>query len=521
MDRIGKIMFLAVIMAGILLIIVIFCFLNGSLSRVEMDDNSQMKITETNTVSLELVPEDLLPGNLAAGKKVPPTEFVSADGSAVRLYDILQKSDKNVWLSFDNELSGVDPKTLAAAYDTVWFFIEESDRVDTSGSVFLSDHDNACYELWGLQSLPFDIVLSSEGDVLEYHTGLENSGEIEGMLKRARDGRDVVSFSFIEKQMSNGEGAFFTNTSMRGEPPSGEDVLSESQGLVMLYALKKDDRDLFEKTWTFTKTHLVKNGIAAWYVSSEGITAAVNALLDDLRIYYALTLAGQKWNGVYLEEASAMRSAIKDLCLDKKGRLVDFTDLTSGERSDTISLQYLDLSVLKAMAEVDEDFEQVYKSAETILLDGRISDTFPLYYKSYNYASRSYDTGNLNTAEALYTLWNLSRVGLLPEDARLWLKQKVFAGTLGARYRTNGEVVSGYDFHSTAVYGLTALIAHESGDDEMFEMALRRMERKLILDADSELFGAYAQVGTTIYSFDQLIPLFVNVALDERSELER
>ena len=110
---------------------------------------------------------------------------------------------------------------------------------------------------------------------------------------------------------------------------------------------------------------------------------------------------------------------------------------------------------------------------------------------------------------------------MLPEDARLWLKQKVFAGTLGARYRTNGEVVSGYDFHSTAVYGLAALIAHESGDDEMFEMALRRMERKLILDAGSELFGAYAQVGTPIYSFDQLIPLFVNVALDERSALER
>ena len=37
------------------------------------------------------------------------------------------------------------------------------------------------------------------------------------------------------------------------------------------------------------------------------------------------------------------------------------------------------------MAEKDPDFETVYQNAENILLDGRISDQFPLYYKSYDY----------------------------------------------------------------------------------------------------------------------------------------
>ena len=66
------------------------------------------------------------------------------------------------------------------------------------------------------------------------------------------------------------------------------------------------------------------------------------------------------------------------------------------------------------------------------------------------------------------------------------------------------------------MYGLAALIAHETGDDEMFEAALRRMERKLVLDANDPEFGAYTQKNAVIYSFDQLIPLLVNAVLDER-----
>ena len=79
----------------------------------------------------------------------------------------------------------------------------------------------------------------------------------------------------------------------------------------------------------------------------------------------------------------------------------------------------------------------------------------------------------------------------------------------------------GSDYHSTAVYALAALVAHETGDDELFEIALRRMERKLILDADDEFFGSYSQKGTVIYSFDQLIPLLVNTVVDEELKKDK
>ena len=74
----------------------------------------------------------------------------------------------------------------------------------------VSDPGNVCYELWGLQTLPSDIVLSSDGRVLEFHAGAMNIGEAEGMLIRAKEGRDAAGFAFIEGMMSNGNGGFYT-----------------------------------------------------------------------------------------------------------------------------------------------------------------------------------------------------------------------------------------------------------------------------------------------------------------------
>ena len=147
---------------------------------------------------------------------------------------------------------------------------------------------------------------------------------------------------------------------------------------------------------------------------------------------------------------------------------------------------------------------------------GRISDGFPFYYASYDYATKSYSQDELNTAEALYTLWNLSRAKELPADAWAFLKSRIETGDLAARYHVDGTAVKGFEYHSTAVWGLAALIAREEGDESAFELALRRMDRLLILDASDALFGAYAQKGAAAHAFDQLIPLLANAWADEK-----
>ena len=76
----------------------------------------------------------------------------------------------------------------------------------------------------------------------------------------------------------------------------------------------------------------------------------------------------------------------------------------------------------------------------------------------------------------------------------------------------------GYEYHSTAVYGLAALIAREEGDQALFELSLRRMERNCVLDESDSMYGAYCLKDAAVHAFDQLIPLLVNATLGERTE---
>lgn len=524
MGKRGNFFLLFVASMGIL-ISVLFSFLQHRQFQTRTkDENDRIRTKEEVSAIVPDDPEKLLPGKLKIGEKVPEVMIQTSEGEMVSVSSFCDPLKKGVWFSFvdcqhteQSEIKAAadQMKSLSSDFDIIPFIIGNS---SPEGYDLYTDPDGAVYHAWGLQTLPSDIIVDQQGCVLEYHAGNMVPGEMKGLLQRAEDGRDNVSFHFITDKMSDGEGGFYTSTGRNGKSPSGKDILSESQGLMMLAALEKNDPDLFAQVWSYTKNHLIKNGLAAWYISEKGDPAGVNALIDDIRIWYTLDQAEKRGLGSYADDAAEILSAVKKRCLDKKGRLTDFVNLSDGKRADSISLQYLDLAALALMAQADPDLTAAYQNAVNILLDGRISNEFPLYYRSYNYTSRSYDSGNLNTAEALYTLWNLSRADLLPDDSLQWLRERVINGSLAARYKTDGCVVPGYDYHSTAVYALAALIARETGDEEMFETALRRMERKFILNAEDELYGSYSQKGATVYSFDQLVPFLVNISLTGSSE---
>lgn len=197
---------------------------------------------------------------------------------------------------------------------------------------------------------------------------------------------------------------------------------------------------------------------------------------------------------------------------------MDFAEFSTGRQAAIATLCYLDVNTMGEMCRQNSGLEAPLAAAREILRNGRISDAFPLYYSQWDYNRRAYSQADLNTAEALYTLWNLSRAGELPGDALDWLREKVEAGSLAARYRVDGTAAPGYEYHSTAVYGLAALIAREEGDQALFELALRRMERNCVLDESDSRYGAYCVKDAAVHAFDQLIPLLVNAPLSERTE---
>lgn len=491
------------------------------------------------TPSLALAtPEDKLPRNLVIGRKPAAPALYDEQNRAVFVNDLAAQSKNGVWLVFwaswcpdcarQFEILG-EMARLAEDSQVDLILIDRLNpqketreaakkKLEETGVKVrcLYDEDEACYRTWGMREIPSAVVLSPKGQVLEYRAGTLSLSACKGMLDRALAGRDAPGLRYILSRFSNGEGGIFTST-VSSASPSGQDVLSESQGLMMQYALAADNPSLFDQIWGFTQAHMLSNGLAAWYTDAEGRKAGVNALLDDLRIWDALRRAAAKWGGGYAEQADAMRDALLRYCLDSQGRFVSFTEMETGRRADSISLCYLDLEILSALADADSAFAAARDSARAILLGGRISDEFPLYYASYHYPSGTYGAEELNTAEALYTLWNLARAGLLPEDTMAWLRERVMCGDLAARYSKDGKAAQTY--HSTAVWGLAALTAQAAGDEETMEWAVRRMERLCVTDESDSLYGAYCQKGAASYAFDQLIPLLVNEALNERTSL--
>ena len=68
--------------------------------------------------------------------------------------------------------------------------------------------------------------------------------------------------------------------------------------------------------------------------------------------------------------------------------------------------------------------------------------------------------------------------------------------------------MEGYNYESTAVYALIAMIAKEKGDNQLQGMALKKMERMRIIDTSSPYYGAFGmEDGTGITTFDQVLAM--------------
>ena len=502
---------------------------------LEKPKDSQQDASSPSKLALTM-PEDFLPLHLAIGQQPPDIPLTDESGQTVHILDLAAESEGGVWLIFwaswcpdCTEQFGILETMVQLAEENGAELIlidrlnpekESREKAREKLQTYhnrvrcLYDPGETCYRTWGMREIPGHVMLDQTGVVKEYYSGTMREGQCRGMLFRFRHGRAAAGLSYINRNLRVKEGGVATTTDFLGASPSGQDVLSESQGLMMQCALKMENQVLFDRVWDYTNSYLLDGGLAMWYASASDGRAKVNALLDDLRIWDALRCAGEKWGPSYAQRAAEMREAILAGCVNDRDELVDYIEKSTGKQAESISMCYLDMEIIDRIAGEDERFQPAAAKAAALLSQARISDQFPLYYSSYDYTAGAYSRKDINTSEALYVLWNLSRIGALPGDALVWLREKVISGTLAARYNVDGEAVPGYEYHSTAAYGLSALIALEARDTEFFEISLRRMERKLVLDYTDESYGGYRQKGTATYAFDQLIPLLVNLCVD-------
>jgi hypothetical protein len=371
----------------------------------------------------------------------------------------------------------------------------------------LYDENLTAYDAMGIQIVPTTLILDTEGNLSYCYAGvLESKEELESMIAMARDGSDAATLQFVEENMMSDMGGMYTEyKENEGEVPSGHDVLSESQGLLMEYAAETGNEELFSNAYDYIKENMYENSLPLW-VDTDKEEISTNALLDDLRILHALSVM-QEETGLYREDVKDLMEAIV-IYNTKDQNPVDFYDFSLKEKANQFTLCYGDFTVLKQISSEIPAADKLYERTLALVEGGYIGTEFPFYYNCYFYEDQSYDTSSLNMAEALYTVYHLAQVGKVQEDTLAWIRTHMEENGIYARYDVDGEVTVGYDYESPAIYALVGLIAKETGDEELMTSAVSHMEAWRVFDTSDPADGAIGTEGLeSMMSYDQCMAL--------------
>lgn len=373
------------------------------------------------------------------------------------------------------------------------------------------DEGAALYHSLGLYSVPSIAVLDSQGRLMHTTTRMPDASAMQDLLAYAAAPQAQTSQLLTSLQ---GEDGLLSSSYqvIGGQLRPGDTVLSETQGLMMLWAVHTNNQPLFDQLCQGVNTSLTENGLTAWQ-SINGKAGQVNAALDDLRIIEALALADAQWGG-YAAEAAARAQSLYNICV-RNGYLRNFAALNGSTISEKISLCYMDAAAMSSAAAYDPRWESVARQAAALLQnpDALISPAFPLYYPAYDAASGTFTGDRLPMSEAMVAVLNAVRAGADISQTLDWLASALDAGVIYACYTLDGQVAPGYRYESTATYALLVQIGVAAGREDITLKALERMERQRCFDAP--LLGGYGSISDNPhYTFDALEALLAWQALN-------
>lgn len=311
---------------------------------------------------------------------------------------------------------------------------------------------------------------------------------------------------FVTTKLTD-DGGIYTNyldLKSEGDITKGHAVLSESEGLMLLYNLKKGDREGFDYTLNYVKKNMMLDTKLLSWRAEEGKTSNISATIDDLRIVKSLLIASEKWNDIsYRVQALTIAKGIHKYLLDKN-ILIDFND--GIQKSNTATLCYLDLPTLKMLANVDYiSWKKVYDEALKTINCGYISDSIPLYAKNFNITEKSYDSEDIDTLLSMIVILNKAEAGEDISRSLQWIKDE---------FKKNGIIVTSYSktqgnptstIESTSIYSLIVQIASEVNDEDLEKIAMDKMKSFQVENQESEIYGGYGSEDTLeVYSYDNL-----------------
>ncbi len=323
--------------------------------------------------------------------------------------------------------------------------------------------------------------------------------------------RENDLFLFIQKNLAGKDGEIITNVQ---KYDGSTDTLSESIGLMMNYSVLSDKRDVFDKEFAFLKKQqLTDDQFIRWRVGSR--KADSNASIDDLRIIRALLDAYDRWGDrKYYDMAGNLqlnmfKKQVKERDLD------ELYDWKSGKSKHTTPLCYLDLYTIDRISEFNLKWLAVEDRALSVILNGRLGDDSPFFYKYYDYSTGTYSLDEeykKNKGICLtYTLYTALHLAEVNEDTGFlaeWLKRRIAEGKLYAWYDpATQKPVS--ELESTAVYALAAIYAEKAGEKELALQLTDKMMKFMVTDRTSPYYGGFGTPEIKYFhSFDNLTALW-------------
>ncbi|WP_244833653.1 glycosyl hydrolase family 8 [Clostridium sp. BJN0001] len=324
----------------------------------------------------------------------------------------------------------------------------------------------------------------------------------------SEDEKDL--YEFIKNNMMNEEGAVYTNLidqKSDGDITKGHTILSESEGLMLFYYLKSDNREKFDGTLDFIESNMILNSdLISWRIS-EDEKADNSATIDDFRVVKALLSASEKWNDKkYRKYAFKISDGIYKNIVDKNV----ITDFNKGtEKSETTTLCYLDISTLNMLSNLNYNkWKKIYDKSLQIIDNGYVSDELPLYNKSYTRDDNEYHNDNdenIDTLLSMIIIYNRLEAGENIDRSLEWIKEKFKddKAVYCTYSRDTGKHSS--EFESTSIYAMIVQIARLKGETELEDKAGKKMKSYQIRNKESIVYGGFGnEDGKNVYSYDNL-----------------
>ena len=317
---------------------------------------------------------------------------------------------------------------------------------------------------------------------------------------------------FIERWLQNDNGTIATYIKDSGEVDEdlvqGREALAETLGLLMYYALDGENQTLFNKVYNQLRDYfLEEDGFVNWKLNEDGTSDVVaNALIDDIRIIYALAMAHEKWDeeryistAVTISDYLNEHNVVNDI-------YTNFYDQEYNYAGEDINLSYIDIQGMEDMVDRGLLDAEVVTQTSQVLKKAPLDNGF--YPLSYNVEENEYTfSDNINLVDQAILAYHYAQVGNRSEELLDFIKNEMNdRGLVHGMYdRQTKEPTVNYE--SPAIYGFLILYALEVEENELAQAIYERLKEFQVVDENSEYYGGYSITDGNTHIFDNLIPL--------------